>query len=112
MSSDKHTQGILVRGTNTNSNDWMKVYCNGKPILRSLELSKVGARKSTDFEEEQANAERIVKAWNNYDQLLEALDGIGSLLEFAIHATPTGAVRNLLTDANVIAKAAIEKTKP
>lgn len=41
------------------------------------------------------------------ERLREALKGIGNLLEFAINATPTGAVRNLLTDANILAKAAL-----
>jgi len=41
-------------------------------------------------------------------QLIDALDGVGRLLDYCINATPTGMVRNLLTDANVTAKAALE----
>lgn len=39
--------------------------------------------------------------------LKETLDGVSSLLDFAINATPTGAVRNLLCDANIKAKEAL-----
>jgi len=107
MSSDKHTQGQIDIDTDKN-------YVSKYRIYETTTGANVGWFDPDEetIEQGEANAERIVKAWNNYDQLLEALDGIGSLLEFAIHATPTGAVRNLLTDANVIAKAAIEKTKP
>ena len=65
----KTTPGTWKNGTNTNSNEWMKIFADGKPIGRALELSKAGARKATDFEQEQANAKLMAAS----KDLLEAL---------------------------------------
>ena len=46
----KHSKGQWVKGTNTSSKDWMKIFCNGKLIADVKELSKKGQRKATDFE--------------------------------------------------------------
>lgn len=58
----KHTQGQWIKGTNTSSRDWMKIYAEGKLIAEVKELSKKGERKATDFEEEGANAHLIAHA--------------------------------------------------
>ena len=64
-----------------------------------------------DESDKQEKAARIVKCVNGYDSLLEenkrlkdALEGIINLFGFCINATPKGAIRDLLTDANIIAK--------
>lgn len=43
-------------------------------------------------------------------EMSEALDNASTSLDSCINATPTGAVRNLMTEANIRVKAAIEKT--
>ena len=58
----KHTQGQWIKGTNTSSRDWMKIYAQGKLIAEVKELSKKGERKATDFEQEGANAHLIMHA--------------------------------------------------
>lgn len=55
--------------------------------------------------------EQNAKLLSDIKVLRVALEGIDSLLGFSINATQSGAVRNLLTDANIIAKSALEKTK-
>ena len=57
-----HTKGQWIKGTNTRSRDWMRVYSDGKLIAEVKELSKKGERKATDFEEEGANAQLIMFA--------------------------------------------------
>ena len=44
-------------------------------------------------------------------ELLEALKNSQYYLETAINATPTGAIRNILTDANIATLTAIRKTE-
>jgi len=58
----KHTGGQWIKGTNTSSRDWMRIYSEGKLIAEVKELSKKGERKATDFEEEGANAHLIMYA--------------------------------------------------
>jgi len=58
----KHTPGQWVKGTNTASKDWMRIYCNGKEIAQVKELSKKGERKATDFDQEGANCHLIAMA--------------------------------------------------
>ena len=58
----KHTQGQWIKGTNTSSRDWMKIYADGKLIAEVKELSKKGERKASDFEEEGANVHLIAHA--------------------------------------------------
>ena len=58
----KHTQGQWIKGTNTFTRDWMKIYCNNKLIAEVKELNKKGERKATDFEQEGANAHLIAHA--------------------------------------------------
>ena len=62
LKEKQFTQGQWVKGSNTSTNDWMKIYCDGKHIATVKELSKKGERKATDFEEEGANAQLIAHA--------------------------------------------------
>lgn len=62
--------------------------------------------------------ETIVLACNEYDKLkgdnamlLEALNDSQKYLEIVINATPSGAIRNILTEANIRALAALQSIK-
>ena len=75
----KHTQGQWIKGTNTSSRDWMKIYADGKLIAEVKELSKKGERKASDFEEEGANAQLIMYAPQLLQMVKDLKDCIGRL---------------------------------
>lgn len=56
-------------------------------------------------------AEFIVKACNNHDKLVEALDFGIKHIEKGINATPTGETRNEMTNFVILAKHFLESLK-
>lgn len=59
----------------------------------------------------EANAERIVKCWNSYDKLVEALTIQQLRLEVLINFVPSGKARNNLTKENIKLLTLLEETK-
>lgn len=54
-----HTTGEWTQGTNTNSEEWMKIFCNNKVVAVINTINKKGQRQQGDFEEENANTKLI-----------------------------------------------------
>ena len=98
MDSNKHTQGQLSFDKSDLQPGFKVWTIEAMPkIIATVHTEDV----DTD-DEGKANAERIVKAWNNYNQLLEALQWIEH------HALQDGCSKESL---KAVAKAAIEQTE-
>lgn len=96
----RYTQGNWERGLNTNTDEWMKVFCNGKPIARALTLNKVGERKENDFREEQANAKLIAAS----PLMLEALKNVKAIIkheDYPIYTSLLQVVQNAIDKATL-----------